>query len=380
MSPVLFKSLRESIKDVVTQMKKKIIRAAALALAMLTLLGVLACAAKTPYSDISFKKYIKLGDLAVSLERSDIDAAVQSEIQSFLKTYAETETVDREIKFWKDDPIRYDNVTVDTVCYVINEQNELVLFDDFAEVDEGVSANLSGYTIEHIGNGDFREEIENALEGAKTLDEKWAYITYDDTIETEALKNQRTAVKITVKKIEQVTLPDYCDQFIASKTEYSTVSEFEAELTYELTLSLMWQKFIDSCEIKKYPDEKVQPYQKEYCAVYESYAKTCGLELSAFLSSYYGITVAELEAEALQYAQNTVKEELALYYIVKKKGIRFSEEEYKSHAESILDYYECKDIDELEEKYTKETVERDLYWKLVKELMYEKLTVTEAQA
>lgn len=360
-------------------MKKTVIRAVALALIAFTLLGVLACAPKTPYSDISFKRYIKLGDLSVSLERSKIDDTVQSEIQNFLVTYAETETVDREIKFWKDDPLKYDNVTVDTVCYVINDQNELVLFDDFANVGDGVSANLTGYTIEHVGNGDFRTEIEAALEGAKMLDEKWAYITYDDTIETEALKNQRTAVKITVKKIEEVTLPDYCDQFIAAKTEYSTVSEFEAELTRELTLSLMWQAFIDSCEIKKYPDEKVQQYQQDYYSLYEAYAKNCGLELSAFLNSYYGMTVAELEAEALLYAQNTVKEELALYYIVQKKSIRFSEAEYKSHAESMLDYYECDSVEELEENYTKEIVERDLYWKLVKELMYEKLNITEAQ-
>ncbi len=361
-------------------MKKAFIRAAALLLATVTVFALAACAAKTPYSDLSLGKYIKLGDLNVTLERSDIDEVVQTEINSFLKSYAETKTVDREIRFWKDDPSKYDNVTIDTELYVVNGDNDLILFDEFAEVTDGITANLTGYTIEHIGNGDFRKEIEDALEGASTLDERWAYVSYDDTVKTEALKNQNTAIKITVKKIEEITLPDYCDQFVATKTEYSTVAEFEAELTRELTRSLMWSAFIETCTVKKYPKEKVQAYQQDYYDLYESYAKQCGLELSGYLNSYYGVTLAEFESEALLYAQNVVKEELALYFIVKKERIRFSDGQYKEYAESMLDYYECDSIEEFETNYTKEFIERNLYWELVKDYLYERLIVNEARS
>jgi len=71
------------------------------------------------------------------------------------------------------------------------------------------------------------------------------------------------------------------------------------------------------------------------------------------------------------YAMGTVKEEMILYFIAERENLAFTDEEYKAHAEEMVKEYGCDDIEELEEIYTKELVERNLYWEKVKDFLYD---------
>lgn len=349
---------------------KKLTKLVSAVLLIVMLMGCVACAPSTPYKGVRFKKYVDLGNTTVTLKKSDIETLFNDELQTFLKNYADKKTVDRKVQ-------KGDNVTVDTEIYILNDKGAWQLFDDYVGASGDDSANLSGYTIEDVGSGEFLEEIENAIIGAVTLEECWADVEYDDKVQTEQLKNKKARIKITVKKIEELTYPDYCDEFIASKTEYKTVAEFEEDLRRELTRSLMWNTFAESCTIKGYPEDKIKAYQDEYYAFYESYATYYGKEFDAYVKEALGLTLEEFEKNAVSYSQGTVKEELILYYLVKKNKIRFTDEEYKTYAESVLSYYECDSVEKLEETYSKELIERNLYWELAKDMLYEKLVITE---
>lgn len=360
-------------------MKKNTLRFLSAALCVILLCTSLFCAVgcsnvSTPYDGIRFSKYVKLGSYNVTINKSEVDESVEETIQSFIKNYAEVNKVDREAR-------KGDNVTITTEIWVYNDEGKLQKFDEFAQItEEGISANLTEYTIENLGNGDFHEEIENAILGAKTLEKVEAAIKYDDKVQTDELKNRDAVIYITVNKIEEVIYPDYSDAFVASKTEYDTIEEYEAALRLEIERSIMWSEFVENCKIKDYPKEKITQYTQEMYELHNAYAEYYKMELEDFISNYYGITMTEYDEQVLDYAKGTVQEELVLYYVVKKMKLTISEEEYVEYCESVLDYYDCEDIDELEEDYGREAMERNIYWEAVKDMLYEKLTIVDDTA
>ena len=355
------------------------------ALAVLSILGIVLYNVRyslngvhTPYDNISdLGKYVRLAKYGIEMKNSDLKDMMDSEIKSFIRSNA-TEllvggnvndggTANRPVK-------KGDDVTVNTTIMVYDENGELKPFDSLLDIKEGdttTTANLKEYVIKDVGNGNFLPEIENALLDGDSYTGKHLFVDvqYDDKVQTEELKNRKVQIEIEILKIVEIVYPEYCDAFIATKTAYKTVAEFEAELQKELLKAYAWSNYIEQCKVLKYPTAKLTRFQDEFKQYYEMTAKDKGMTLEQYVVSL-GSDMTTFNSEMQSYATGTVKEEMILYFIAERENLSFTAEEYKTFCEKMVEDYGVKDVEELEKIYTTELVERMLYWELVKEHLY----------
>ena len=365
-------------------MKTVLKRALCVALTLISVLSLASCALRyktngihTPYDDISdLGKYVRLASYKTELKNSDIKEMLDAEIKSFLRSEADELIVGDKINGVPDRAIKKgDDVTVSTTIKVYDENGELKDFDELLDIKEGdttTTANLKNYTIQDVGNGNFLPEIENALltgeiyTGMKDIPVE---VQYDDKVQTEELKNKKVLILIEIHKIVEVVYPDYCDAFIDAKTAYKTVAEFESELKKELLRAYVWSLYIEKCAVLKYPADKITRFQNEFKQYYEMTAKDKSMTLEQYVISL-GSDMSTFADEMQSYAQGTVKEEMILYFIAERENLSFNDEEYKTHAEEMAKEYNCDTVEKLEDVYTKELVERMLYWEMVKDFLY----------
>ena len=368
--------------------KKIMIAVLCSALALLAILGVVLYNVRfslngvhTPYDNISdLGKYVRLAKYTTTLKNSDLKDMMDSEIKSFIRQNAsellvggnvnDGGTANRPVK-------KGDDVTVNTTIMVYDENGELKPFDSLLDIKEGdttTTANLKEYVIKDVGNGNFLPEIENALLDGDSYTGKHLFVDvqYDDKVQTAELKNRKVQIEIEILKIVEIVYPEYCDAFIATKTAYKTVAEFEAELQKELLKAYAWSTYIEECKVLKYPSAKITRFQDEFKQYYELTAKDQGMTLEQYVVSL-GSDMTNFNNEMQSYAMGTVKEEMILYFIAERENLSFTAEEYKAHCEDMVDDYGVKDVEELEKMYTTELVERMLYWEMVKEFLYENI-------
>lgn len=358
-------------------------RALCVVLTSLSLFSLASCALRyktndvhTPYDSIAdLGKYVRLAKYETEMKNSTVKEMMDAEIKSFLRSMADELLVGDNLNGVANRAVKKgDDVTISTTIRVYGENGELKDFDDLLDIEEGdttTTANLSNYTVKDVGNGNFLPEIENALlDDCWTGSHKLVDVQYDDKVQTEVLKNKKVQIEIEIHKVVEVVYPDYCDAFIEAKTAYKTVAEFESELQKELLRASVWSLYIEECAVLKYPSDKITRFQDEFKTYYEATAKDKGMTLEKYVISL-GSNMTTFAEEMQSYAQGTVKEEMILYFIAERENLAFNEEEYKTHAEEMAKEYNCKDVAELEEIYTKELVERMLYWEMVKDFLYD---------
>lgn len=362
-------------------MKTLFKRALCLALTVLSLLSLASCAMRfndvhTPYDDIAdLGKYVRLAQYKTEMKNSTVKEMMDKEIKSFIRSMADELIVGDTLNGVANRAIKKgDDVTISTTIRVYDENGELKDFDDYLDIEEGdttTTANLSNHTVKDVGNGEFLPEIENALlDDCWTGSHKFVDVQYDDKVHTEVLKNKKVQIEIEIHKVVEVVYPDYCDAFIEAKTAYKTVAEFESELRKELVRAARWSGYTEECAVLKYPSDKITRFQDEFKTYYEATAKDKGMTLEKYVISL-GSNMTTFAEEMQSYAKGTVKEEMILYFIAERENLSFTEEEYKTHAEEMAKEYNCKDVVELESVYTKELVERMLYWEMVKDFLYD---------
>lgn len=332
----------------------------------------------TPYDGMNLKKYIKLGEYRIQLTQTEIDNMLESERKAFLKSFATVNLIGDTANNIPDRAIKKgDNVTISTEVKVYGENGELIPLDELLageEAEDSLSSALKDYTVEDVGNGYFLPEIENALIGSWTGYIEYVDVQYDDKVQTEQLKNKKVQITVIISKVQEVVLPEYTDEFVASKTDYDTVAEFETALTKDLILSYIWNVYNDSAEVIKYPTDRVIKYQTEFTEYYDYLARSANMTLDEYLKSI-GTDIDGYADRALSYAQGTVKEEMVLYYTVERENLGFTGEEYKAYANSVLDHYGSDNIEMLENTYGREMIRRAYYWELAKDFLYENLEI-----
>lgn len=331
----------------------------------------------TPYDDIkNLGKYIKLADYNVEVSKKELEQTKKDEIDAFLKDYAVENLVGDEKNGVPNRAIKKgDSVTIDTKIEVYREDGSLVPFDDLLDIpedDKTTTSNLTGQLVENVGSGTYIKEIEDALIGAWTGDTQYVDVQYDDTVKTEQLKNQKVRITIDIKKVVEVIMPDYSDAFVESKTIYKTIAEFEAAMEKELLKAYTWNKYVAACKVRKFPKDRVKRFRDELNDYYTAIAQDKKQTLKQYLESN-GSNIDEFNKQIQEQAEGTAKEELVLYFIAERKNLSFSEEKYQEYAGGLLEEYDCKTVSELEQLYTRELIERLLYWDLVKDFLYSEI-------
>ena len=368
--------ITKKVTDFFTLNKKLIliITAAVLAAAILItalVVGLNYYFIDTPYDGIRFADYIMIPDyFSRELSASRVEEEFEKEKIALLKTQATYETLNSGLIE------EGNNVTISTEGYIIN--------DDGTE-SKAAKGTLTDYEITDIGNHitesglSFSDEIQDALIGTSVISVKkvTAEIEYPEDYSITEFQGKTVKYYITVSKVTKTILPEYTDAVISKiDSRFANTKEYEDYTYRQIKFSLLWTDLVKDSIAIKYPENKLKIYMDEYDAYYNNYMEQNQITFEELLAEM-GSTAEEYLSARKTYAENTVKEEIILYFIIKTEKVRLSSAEFQTVCESIAKTSGYQSVEMMLRDYGEEIVRRTVLWEKVKEMILESATIVE---
>lgn len=308
-------------------------------------------------------KYIKVGEYKdLSLERvlvPVVDEEVEAEIDYRLQEKAE-EVQDAAAE--EGDQVRI------SFSGTIDGQS----FDGSTEEDYDIVVGESG-----IADG-----FDDGIIGMKKGETKEITVTFPEDYYDSELVGKTAVYQVTVQKISRV--PELTDEWVAANTESKTADEYKAAVKKELEANAeemalyqlygdAWYTVLKNSEVLEYPKEDVEKASEAYKEMYKQYLDQAQMDMSEFLRSQ-GLSEEEYEEECKAYAEEKVKQNLIVQYIIDEEGLSLDDEAAKKLQEDMLKQYGAADLAELTEIYGQTEVDESLAL-----LRVEKFIVDQAQ-
>ncbi len=292
------------------------------------------------YSKTDLSKLITLGDYknitvtAISPEFTDAD--YQDALDELLNEYADYEKItDRQTSKGDKVVIDYegyiDGLKVDGIC---NYEYEVMLDDSsmFNDAVDGFTDNLIGVmpgaSLEF--DAKFSEDYDGDYAGK---DVRFKVKLYH------VLGENKVPAKLTNSFVYEITSGEYTnvDDFNTYYKQYfadQRANESKTEV-YEK----VWDSIINNSKFHRVPKEQVEYYYDKYlesCQTYFDYYKSQGYTFEYFLQSLFGV---DTEDELYELCVYYVKQEIAIFSIIKAENITLSEEEYQESYNSYKEDY-----------------------------------------
>lgn len=293
-----------------------------------------------PYDDLS--TFIEVPTYkGMTVDKKAIDVMVKSELNAFCEAYDLYESV----------------------------PNEAVQSGDLVNI--GYVGRINGETFQGgsadsydllIGSGSFIDGFEDGVIGMKLGEVKDINLTFPTNYYPE-FAGKAVTFTVTVNRIlrPSTVTDDICKQY----TPFETAEEFIAVLTNDCVFDYLWQTLMNECKIKQYPNAEYTEYYQYFKGYFTSYAESYSMTLADFISLYgsqfssaglwNGITLAEFENVAQDYAKSQVVNDLLLYYIMREENVQLEGNEWDG-AVRQLELELGKTYNELVTEYGDETV------------------------
>lgn len=338
---------------------------ASAALALGLLLSASACAEKQTYNVYNYdlSDYVKLGTykgVAVDVASYEVtDEEIQQHVLMARSNYAEAKE--------KTGPAAMtDQVVIDYVGYL-----DGVAFEGGTAEDQDLT----------LGSGAYIDGFEDGLVGVKPGETVTLNLTFPNPYPNNPdLAGKPVQFVVTVNRIFEQVLPDYTDAFVLSYYGYESTASFEAALRASLEeqyaseqlyerISQVWNKVMNEAEILQIPQAEYDAKVAEYTEYYTSQAEAQGISLNEYASTVMGMTVKEYQDWLETTINDTIKEELVLYYIAREENITVSNEEYQDGAAEYAAYYGLGSVLELESYFDVEEIKQSLLFDEVLEYL-----------
>lgn len=282
-----------------------------------------------------YAAYGKLSDykgLEYTEAKTEItDEMVQDQVDAFLSAYA-TET---------------ENILVGTT-----ENGDTVNIDFVGSIDgvefEGGSSNNAGYTLT-LGSGTMIEGFEEQIVGHDVGEVFDINVTFPDNYGSTDLAGKDAVFEITINYIINEVLPDYTDEFVAEKTEYDTIAEFEQSIRDNLTenyaqydktvnANVLLEMVITSTTIEGVPNEEVDSMVEGTMTDTEAVAQSYGYDLATYVNLVYGMSSEEeFKNYVHEMATDYVTEKIVICAIAKEENIIVSDEEIAYYKAMMME-------------------------------------------
>ena len=323
-------------------------------------------------SSIDLEKYVtSLGEykgLELSAAKTEVtDEYIESYIDYMLMNYPElVEVTDRAVALG-------DVVNIDYVG-----KKDGVAF-------EGGTAQ--GYELA-IGSGTFIEGFEDGLVGANKGDVVDLNLTFPEEYHSEELAGADVVFTVTVNSINEQKTPELTDEFV-KQFECETVDEFRESVKISLEDSAnatytneLQTQVIDiltaNCEFSdELPEELYNYYKGQITANFENYATQYGVDLETFVTSYYGTTMDEFNAQIEDGAASSTRQAMACALIAQKEGIEVTDEELNTKIEENYANFVYESVDAYKEAENEEDYRDYLLTGKVLNFLVENAVVTE---
>ena len=333
-------------------------------LTLTLLLSLIACSQTVeeergwyPY-DLS--EYVELMDWhGVQAEFADPEVCTEEEIDDailqVMLTYASFDE--------KDGPAElYDAVLCDFYVYFGEE-----LLDDMTQTDYEIILGQASLS-------EMDRAMADAMIGCVPGDVCHAEYTYpESTYLYGELAEKTVRLAAEVKAVYGSAIPECDEAFVRDlpDTDFETVDDFRAAVKQDVLdqkkenrVYAVWSAYYAAARVLRYPEFEIRQYEDDYLSYYREYAEEYEMEMDAFLQEYFDATLEEFEAEAKEYAENAVKNDMIFTQLSRLMGTTLSEEEYQ---EGLAAYYEkeksqYETLEAFVDHYGEDVIRENLIW------------------
>lgn len=192
-----------------------------------------------------------------------------------------------------------------------------------------------------IGDNNFIEGFDKAMIDHGGPNEKVFEInvTFPKNYGTKDLAGKKAIFKITVNSIKEVVKPEFNDEYVKEKTIYNSVEEYRKQVTRNIKANLAFEAVVEKFVVKKFPEKELKKAYESQVEYYKSFANMLGVDLKTYVTSYQRIKMDEFWEDCAKAAAVQVKQDMVLYYILRKEGIKITDEEYNEGALEIAKTY-----------------------------------------
>lgn len=307
--------------------------------AVVVLAGIIAAVLLWPKDrpyDYDLSEYVKVGDykgLDYSIaEVSVTDDEVETEIDSRLQSAATTETV-TEGKVEDGDSIN-------------------IAFAGTIDGEEFEGGSSESYDIT-IGTTQMIDGFVEGLIGHEIGDNVILNLKFPDDYSNEDVAGKDVVFDVTINYKSVEVVPELDEDFVKDNSDVDTVEEYKEAVKEELLAQkesqadldakeALWNEIVAASEVISYPEKELEAANAaadEIEEQYKSQAESYGMEWEDFLESYMGSSQEDFEESKKQYAEETVLQEMVMYYIAREEGIEVTDKEYKEYLADSLETY-----------------------------------------
>lgn len=303
--------------------------------------------------DYDLGEYVVLGDFPkVTYDSAKVDELVAGTVNQVASNYADKKDVtDRAVK-------NGDTVNIDYVGKM-----DGVAFEGGTDQGDDLV----------IGSKEFIPGFEEGLIGHNIGEEVVLDLKFPDNYHVADLKGKPVVFTVKINKITETIVPELTDAMVASLQQdvYKTVDEFRTFITNLAVKEVIWETYVKSCEIKKYPEKEVDGYINNVISNYTIQAQYYNMTLDNLLSAM-GFSGLEQFKEYIEAdVKNTVATEMVIYQTVREKKIEISDEEYKTFALELAKENSITSVEELEKQVEKDYIMMGIYQKKLISMLYE---------
>ena len=206
-----------------------------------------------------------------------------------------------------------------------------------------------------LGSHTFIEGFEDQLVGLKKGDKKDVKVTFPVDYFSEELKGKDAIFDVTVKKVEEKTLPPLDDEFASNVSEFETLADYKADIRKHLEENLaarlkredennIIETIVKSSEVN-IPDVLVERQLDSFIEDFSMRLSYQGYKFEDYLKQA-NVTEEELREERREQAKEVVKTRLVLETIVKQEKLDVTEKELdeklaetaQKHGKSLDEY------------------------------------------
>lgn len=238
-----------------------------------------------------------------------------------------------------------------------------------------------------IGSGQFINGFEDGLVGVMPGETVDLNLTFPEGYGNADLAGQAVVFTVTVKCIlpEEMAEEDMEDVVAASMgiSGVSNVAEFKqyaydylySRYEYEVQSSIL-EFLLERCEFKELPEELLEPYRQMWTRVFMMYASMYQLSLDQYTSIFYN---SDSETLINQYAEQYLKQDLALQAIANNEGLGVNDEELQTRLLEEAEEAGYASIQEYVGTESWENYRNDYMNEKVTDYLTERTTVNEAE-
>lgn len=236
-----------------------------------------------------------------------------------------------------------------------NELDEIILNDTVKEWDT-VDISFTGYIDGQafpggqsdsycltIGSDTFIDGFEDGIIGMAFGEVRDIELKFPDDYGASEYAGKDVTFNVKVNNIYRV--PQITDAFCREHTRYDSAATFTETVRNSCIFRYTYDLLISKCEIKKYPDKEYTEYYQYFSSNFRDLAKENGMEFASFISEYggefsayglfKGMTVADFENVATNYAKSNLVNDLLTYSIIRLENIQTSGAEYDAALKNL---------------------------------------------